>query len=317
MTACVSTGAAAVIACTTETKKPSTLDVEDDDSGPRRRDSGSTTSSSGGSSGDPGDLEGGSANGRVYAHTKDTLYLFEPVTKKLSEIGKFDCLEDDDMIDIALDRGGAMFGTAFHRFVSIDPTNAKCTVINEIGPNEYYPNSLSFVPVGVLDPTKEVLVGYAQRNVDGGRFYIDTYSKIDTMTGAITRIGNVGDLNPDPLINGKFYDVAGDVIALINDNNKAYVILRDDQYTDAGAASTTNYLAEIDPKTGTITKMIGPTNQLRTYGFAYWAGKGYGFSNDGRITEINMATGATTTVLTIDAGGGWYGAGVTTDSPKQ
>lgn len=321
MTACASTGALAVIACTNETTKPSSLDVEDDDTGTRRRDSGGGSSSggsSGGSSGDPGDLEGGTANGRIYAHTPKTLYLFEPVTKKLTSIGDFDCLGTDQMIDIALDRGGAMFGTAFHKFVSIDPTNAKCTVIKEIASTEFYPNSLSFVPVGVLDPTKEVLVGYVQSTVSG-KLYKDTYARIDTSNGNMTIVGQEGDLNPPGGVGipAKYYDVAGDVITLINDNNKAYVILEDDKYTDAGAASTTNHLAEIDPKTGTITKIIGPTNQLKTYGFAYWAGKGYGFSDDGRITEINMTTGATTTVTKLDGGVAWYGAGVTTDAPKQ
>ena len=82
-------------------------------------------------------------------------------------------------------------------------------------------------------------------------------------------------------------------------------------------ASTTNHLAEINPKTGTLTRIIGPTNQLETYGLAYWAGKGYGFSQDGRITEINMTTGSSTTVLQLDGGTAWYGAGVTTDSPTQ
>ena len=58
-------------------------------------------------------------------------------------------------------RGGAMFGTAFHKFVSIDPTNAKCTVIKEIGSTEYYPNSLSFVPMGTLEHRTLFAVGAA------------------------------------------------------------------------------------------------------------------------------------------------------------
>lgn len=316
MTACASTGALAVIACSSETKAPSTLDVDEDEGGTRKRDANTSSSggSSGGSSGDPGDLDGSTANGRVYAHTPKTLYLFEPVTKKLTPIGDFDCLGTDQMIDIALDRSGMMFGTAFNKFMSIDPTNAKCTVLKET-PGVNYPNSLSFVPVGVLDPTKEVLVGYVESTFNM-KTYKDTYARIDTTNGNMTIIGQEGDLNPPGGLGGKYYDVAGDVIALINDNNKAYVIVEDDKYTDAGAASTTNHLAEINPKTGTITKIIGPISQLKTYGFAYWAGKGYGFSNDGRITEIDMATGASTTVLTLDAGA-WYGAGVTTDSPAQ
>lgn len=315
LTACTSTGALAVIACSSDVTKPSTLDVSDDDGGRGKRDTGASSSggSSGGSSGDPGDLEGGTANGRIYAHTPSALYLFEPVSKQLTKIGDFDCLGGLQMIDIALDRAGLMYGTSFHKFFSIDPTNAKCTLIKETADTEFYPNSLSFVPAGTIDPTKEVLVGYIESTFNM-KTYKDTYVRIDTTNGNITRIGQEGDLNPPAGIGGKYYDVAGDLIALINDNNKAYVILEDDKYTDAGAASTTNHLAEIDPKTGTIAKIIGPISQLKTYGFAYWAGKGYGFSDDGRITEINMATGASTTVTTLE-GGVWYGAGVTTDSP--
>jgi hypothetical protein len=313
----VSVGALAVIACTSETTKSNgDLDVEDDDGGRTKRDTGTSSSSggsSGGSSGDPGDLDGSTASGRIYAHTPNTLYLFEPVTKQLTKIGDFDCLAGSPMIDIALDRSGAMYGTSFHKFFSIDPTTAKCTLIKEETVSVYYPNSLSFVPVGTIDPTKEVLVGYIESTFDG-KTYKDTYVRIDTTTGSLTRIGQEGDLNPPAGIGGKYYDVAGDLIALINDNNKAFVVVEDDKYTDAGAASTTNHLAEINPTTGTITKIIGPINQLKTYGFAYWAGKGYGFSEDGRITEINMATGASTTVLQLEAGT-WYGAGVTTDSP--
>jgi hypothetical protein len=92
----VSVGALAVIACTSETTKSNgDLDVEDDDGGRTKRDTGTSSSSggsSGGSSGDPGDLDGSTASGRIYAHTPNTLYLFEPVTKQLTKIGDFDCL---------------------------------------------------------------------------------------------------------------------------------------------------------------------------------------------------------------------------------
>ena len=74
-------GALTVIACSSETTKPSSLEVEDDDGGRTKRDTGTTSSSggsSGGSSGDPGDLDGATANGRIYAHTPDKLFLFEP-----------------------------------------------------------------------------------------------------------------------------------------------------------------------------------------------------------------------------------------------
>lgn len=301
---------AAAVACSSSENKSSPLPLSDDTGGTKKRDSGATSSSSSSSSGSSGEepLEGGAASGRVYAHTRDTLYLFEPLAKKLTPIGKFDCITAaDSVIDLAVDRSGAMYATTFHKFLTVDPTNAKCTVVKEEAATTYYPNSLSFVPIGTVDATKEALVGYAE---DGNTGYIENYVRIEPTTGAMTTIGN---LNPNGGVAGTYYDVAGDLVALIRDANRAYVIVKPDAVTDGGAP--TDYLAEIDPKTGTIKQIVGPTSQVNTYGFGYWAGKGYGFSADGRLTEIDMSTGKTTNVLSIDAGGGWYGAGVTTDSP--
>lgn len=310
----VSTGTllfgAAIAACSSSETRSSPLPISDDEGGgTKKKDSGasSSSSSSSGSSGeDP--LEGGAGSGRVYAHTRDTLYLFDPTTDKLTTIGKFDCIgAADSVIDLAIDRSGAMYATTFHKFMTVDPTNAKCNVVKEEAIDVYYPNSLSFVPIGTVDDTKEALVGYRE---DPDTNFIDEYVRIDTATGAMTSIGN---LNPLGGVAGTYYDVAGDLVALIRDNKKAYVIVKPDQAADAGPAS--DYLAEIDPKSGEIKQVIGATSQVQTYGFGYWAGKGYGFSADGRLTQIDMATGKTTNVLSIDAGGGWYGAGVTTDSP--
>lgn len=315
MTSCVSLGFAAAVACSSTEKTNDPLDVQDDDGG-KKRDTGGTSSSSGSPDTDGGDsvLEGGATAGRVYAHTRDTLYLFEPTSKKLTEIGKFDCMNGDDMIDIALDRAGAMYGTGFHKFVSIDPSNAKCQLVSELTDGGYYPNSLSFIPIGALDATKEALVGYRQFNTDSQSLFED-YMRIDPTTGDIQQQGN---LNPAAGTNGVYFDVSGDLIALSKDNNRAYAIVRPDQTLDAGAlAKDTDYLAEINPSTGEIKSILGPTSQWETYGFGYWAGKGYGFSSDGRVTAIDMTTGKTTDVLTLDGGGGWYGAGVTTDSPVQ
>ena len=57
-----------------------------------------------------------------------------------------------------------------------------------------YPNSLSFVPKGTVDPNVEALVGY-----NGG-----TYVRIDTVTGAVTSIGNLGS----------GYSSSGDIVRL-------------------------------------------------------------------------------------------------------
>src|SRR4051794_24381373 len=46
-----------------------------------------------------------SSSGRVYANTQDPLYLFEPISRKYTRIGKFSCLDPgESVIDIAVDR---------------------------------------------------------------------------------------------------------------------------------------------------------------------------------------------------------------------
>src|SRR5687767_14364080 len=44
--------------------------------------------------------------GRVYAHSADLLYLLEPISKKVTMVGMFDCTTA--MVDIAVDRAGSM-----------------------------------------------------------------------------------------------------------------------------------------------------------------------------------------------------------------
>ncbi len=87
----------------------------------------------------------------------------------------------------------------------------------------------------------------------------------------------------------------------------------------ADASTATDLLAEVDPTTGKLKKIIGDTKQTNIFGLGYWAGKGYGFSDNGKIAQIDMATGTASVVKTLTStdGGGipWYGAGVTTEAP--
>jgi len=251
--------------------------------------------------------------GRVYAHTKDTLYLYEPVGGDLKEIGKFSCLDsgnvNDVVIDLAVDRTGTVYATTFGRFLKVDPITASCTEISKASGTDDYPNALSFVPAGTVDPTKEALVGYAAL---GTNIESTDYVRIDTSTGAMTKIG---DLN---VATGTQYKSSGDLISLIQDSNRTFLTVK--LRGDAGVG--TDLLAEIDPKTGKVMKVIGDTKQTDIFGLGYWAGKGYGFSDNGRISEIDMATGSAIVVKTLttaDGGAGipWYGAGVTTEAPTR
>lgn len=248
--------------------------------------------------------------GRVYAHTTDTLYLYEPVGGTLKKIAPFTFDKagtESQIIDIAVDRTGNMYATTFSNFFSVDTATAKCTWIATTDPNVDFPNSLSFVPAGTVDPVKETLVGYASN----GDNVAVTYVKIDTTTGVMTTLG---DMNAS--LTGPRYRASGDIISLIQDQNRTYATVK---LQVDGGASGTDLLAEVDPSDGHLKRIIGDTLQTNLFGFGYWAGKGYGFSDTGRIVEIDMTSGKSVVLLTLmdDAGAPlpWYGAGVTTQAP--
>lgn len=257
--------------------------------------------------------EASTGPGRVYSHTRDTLFLFEPTAGTLKEIGKFTFDPANtaaDVIDIAVDRTGNMYGTTFNDFFSIDTTTAKATWIAIAQGTVDYPNALSFVPAGTADPSKEALVGYATNASDN---LAVNYVQIDTVTGAMTTKGKI-----NASATGAQYRSSGDIVSIIADGNRAYATVK--LVTDAGAAGT-DLLAEVDPVDGHIKRIIGDTKQNDIWGFGYWAGKGYGFSAGGKVLQINMATGASTVLQTLmnDAGTvmPWYGAGVTTQAPAN
>ncbi|MBX3259220.1 MAG: hypothetical protein KIS78_07365 [Labilithrix sp.] len=312
--------ALAFVACS-DPAPVSTLPVTDDDedAGAKRRDSGRTDEVPDGA--DPPLPDGGKPPGRIYAHDKNTLYRFDPLANTLVEVGVFGCVpqngvgglgttpENDAVIDLALDRTGQMYATTYWRFIKVDATSGACQVIRTDTRANMYPNSLSFVPAGTIDPTQEALVGYAFDNFDDATIY----TRIDLQTGEMTDQEN---LNPTPAFNGLEYGISGDFISLVRDQGRTYAAIK--QVTgDAGAGN--DLLAEVDPKTGTLLKIIGDTGQKGYYGMGFWAGKAYGFTVSGDVYEVDIATGSSTHVLAAKDKDGapiaWFGAGVTTDSP--
>jgi hypothetical protein len=253
--------------------------------------------------------DSGKPPGRVFAHTGSTLYIFEPIERKLGLIGKFSCLPaNDEVLDIAIDQTGNMYGTTWYRFVKINPTDATCTIIKE-KTYKFYPNALSFVPQGTLDPQQDALVGYQFDN-QGEATYL---RRIDLQTGELSPPpSGDGQLNPSSPQLPIDYKCSGDFIAL-SSNKKAYLTVNRSKLTPDGGTDTDS-LAEIDPSTGKIIKIIGDTKHKDIYGFGYANGKGYGFTNTGQILEIDITNGSATVLLTLDGGTPWYGAGVTTDA---
>jgi hypothetical protein len=313
LAAAVPSGTALFLACTAPSPTVHPLPVREDESGsPYSTTSGYDPGTSGTTTKPPSDdplPDGGKPPGQVYAHTADTLYLFEPLSKTLTQLGKFGCLDEGDrVLDIALDKTSTMYATSDHGFLKVVPIalaggTVDCSYIkNDPGA---YPNSLGFVPIGTVDPTKEALVGYAFDGPDPTK-----YVRID-LDGTVTKIGS---LNPPDA--STHYRSSGDVIGLSRflNGNRAFLTVSPLD----GDAAATDSLAEIDPATGTIKQVFAETGHTTLYGLGQWAGSGYAFAASGEIVQIDIATGNATTVQVTGFDGGvvsWYGAGVTTDAP--
>jgi hypothetical protein len=193
----------------------------------------------------------------------------------------------DVVVDLAIDAASHAWVTTYAGLFSVDLTTAECTVIKLDG--AAYPNSLSFVPAGTLDPAVDALVGYVGA----------TYVRIDPVTGAMTDIGTLGSAAGD-LIS------SGDIVS-VKDGGTFLTV------TGTGC---TDCLLQVDPITGQMLHNYGPINYSAVYGLAFWAGSLYGFAAGGQLFEISAnGTGVTTTLIPNSMAQSWYGAGSTTSAP--
>jgi hypothetical protein len=250
------------------------------------------------------------APGEVYGHSSDTLYKLDPTTKIVSTIGKFSgidtsCDANEGMWDIALDKDGNMYGSVMlegaecdetaGEIVKIDKTTAAMTVLGTSA--TAFPNSLSFVPAGTIDPVNEVLVGYNS----------DAYVRIDPTSGATTVIG---DLNPNS--TGQTWYSSGDIVSIIG--GKTYLTATLDS---TGASTANDTILEVDPVTGKALTVIGEVGFGKVWGLGFWAGTAYGFDQGGDLFSIDLTSGASTKIPLGGSifGVSFFGAGNTTAAP--
>lgn len=227
----------------------------------------------------------------VFAHSDTLLFRLDPITKEVSNVGIFngDC-QNDPIIDIAIDEAGQMFAASFSALYRVDSTNAQCTFLA----TGSYPNSMSFVPKGTVDPNEEVLVGYVGGN----------YVRIDKATGMQTTLGILID---GSLPMGGNYVSSGDVVSVINGGT----------YLTITGADCNDCIAQVDPVDGALLTVIGPLDRQDVYGLAFWGGAAYGFTAIGELVEINL-TDASTIPIPIPAAPPsleFWGAGSTTAAP--
>lgn len=223
----------------------------------------------------------------VFGQSADTLYKLDPVTKAVSVVGNFQGC-GGSIIDIAVDKDGGMVGTTFGGLYKIDKTTAACTHVKDGS----YPNSLSFVPAGTLDPLEEALVGFE------GSTYVRIFVDGPNAGQKVT----IGTLNGG-------YVSSGDVVSVIGGGTYVTVI--------GGPENCGDCILEVNPATGAVVKNIGQLGHSAVFGLAFWGGSAYGFDSAGELFSIDLTTAMTTIIPQPNAPGGlsYYGAGSSTAAP--
>jgi hypothetical protein len=224
----------------------------------------------------------------VYGQSKTTLYKLDPVTNAVTVVGDFNgCAAIND---IALDEKSTLYAASYDTLYTVDKKTAACTKVA----SGSYPNSLSFVPKGTLDPNAEALVGYGG---DKG----DEYLRIDVKTGKSTTIGKLGN---NLVSSGDITSVKG---------GATYLTVK------GGSCSTTDCLVEVDPQTGAMVKNWGSIEHKNVFGLSFWGGKVYGFDDSGELFEVTFGTShIVTTEIAIPnkpAKLSFWGAGSSTSAP--
>lgn len=219
----------------------------------------------------------------VYGHSDDKLYRVDTITKAVTEVGTFTgCTH---IADIAVDADSNLYASTGTEMYLVATQNARCTKLAA----GTFPNSLSFVPRGTLDPSAEVLVGYQGAD----------YVRIDTQTWQTQKVGS---------LTGGFVS-SGDLVSVKDGGT----------YLTAKGPGCADCLLEIDPKTGDLKKNWGAIGKEDVFGIAFWGGAVYGFSNDGSIFELGLAQDKVVrTDIPIPnkpAGLSFWGAGSTTTAP--
>ena len=303
--------------------------------------------SGGNGSGTGGNGAGGNPNHyRVYASTDTALFALDPADPELEllKVGDFECIDKANgphtsMLDIAVDRFQQIWGVASNAVMRLDPIGGKVhcgpdVPLTASAPGGWVPTfyALTFAPVGVLDPLKEVLVA---GNSAGELWSIDE-------SGQTTLLGNFGVVpsddgqgHPYDAANvGKPWELSGDLVFLANNGKPVgFATVRDcPNPPSSDFCDKHDTLLEIDMTKlatgvggnmskavrGKIEKKIGCGADGIVagsyYGIAAWNEAVFGFSRTGGLVRV-MTDGTGGCLVKNYVDNKWSGAGVTTLAP--
>ncbi|MFO0610441.1 MAG: hypothetical protein U0324_45190 [Polyangiales bacterium] len=234
---------------------------------------------------DGGDLPGTTL---VYAHSDDTLYTVDPTTRDVQRVGTFQFPTDGNthaMTDLAVDAMGRITGVTEDALYSVDPMTARCTLVRSLPvADRRVFVGLTWVPVGVLDPAAEVLLGGA---TDGSLW------RINPASGTTARVG--------ALPTG--WGISGDIVSIRG--AATYATVRPTTGT-----STTDTLVTLTFGSSVTMRRVGDIGFRSLYGLGYWRQTLYGFSRAGELITIQASSGRGTRVSMPAMQ--FSGAGVTT-----
>lgn len=221
----------------------------------------------------------------VYAHDDNELYAVDPRTNRLRRIAAFvwPSGPHTSMTDLAVDAMGEVVACSRDALYRVDVTNARLTKITNFAESQVF-YGLTYLPAGVLDADREVLVGATSNG---------TYYRIDPSNGRLTRLGQFQNS----------WTLSGDIVSIAGE--RTYATVR-------RSGSTNDSLAELNTRTGSL-RIIGDTGFASIYGLGYWRQTLYGFTRAGEFITINSSTGRGTrqSMPTME----FSGAGVTTTAP--
>jgi hypothetical protein len=323
-----------------------------DDGGNSSGSSSGSSSGGSGSGGNSGGSSGGNSSGivgdggtghpdggmtvttTIYAHTDDTLYTMDPMTKAITTIGMFagtsGTSTDTAITDLAVDGNDEVFvNTESVVYKAALPQTPPGTVqLTKVATlqNSVHFYALAFAPKGALDPNNETLIGG-----DGnGELWA-----IDTTNGATKDLGSFGN---DPTTSGNVFALSGDVVFYLDQNNAPTGLATIRSCKKGSSTCGNDWLAGVDmtaiqtaymsgSPAASLLKGIyggsgnspGPgTGYHDVFGLGAWQGSVFGYTRHTTnaspvLIQIDTTTGVGSMVANnFSFTNGWSGAGVTT-----
>jgi hypothetical protein len=281
----------------------------------------------------------------IYASTDTTLYTLDPTSANLTltAVGDFDCIPsmNSAMTDIAVNQNGDLWGITGHDLypLTIQGNNVvHCGPVIHLGTSSPTFYALSFAPVGVIDPAKEVLVA---GNTAGELWAIDSQGNLTQhgVFGTVPPKDGQGNTYPSMASAGntvgQLWELSGDIVFLHNGGNPVgFATVRDcPSPPSTTGCSYVDTLIEIDmTMIGAVGKQAvakGVRGQLlkatgchdgvsgdygSMFGIASWNSVVYGFSRTGNLVNMDNSTGQTCLVKNYSPNK-FSGAAVTTLAP--